>query len=46
MGAVLDHGSPRVVFVAIAACLIIAIGTVVRVRYGRNVRTVSPAAAD
>jgi FSR family fosmidomycin resistance protein-like MFS transporter len=46
MGAVLDHGSPRIVFLAIAACLVIAIGTVVRVRHSTNVRAASSAAAD
>jgi MFS transporter, FSR family, fosmidomycin resistance protein len=46
MGAVLDHGSPRVVFVAIAACLVIAIATVVRVRHSTNVGAASSAAAD
>jgi predicted MFS family arabinose efflux permease len=44
MGTVLDHGSPRVVFLAIAACLVIAIATVVRVRYGATPRVASSAA--
>jgi FSR family fosmidomycin resistance protein-like MFS transporter len=32
IGALLDHGLPRIVFVAIAACLLLAIGTVLQVR--------------
>jgi predicted MFS family arabinose efflux permease len=32
VGTLLDHGEPRVVFVAVAVCLFLAIGTVLQVR--------------
>jgi FSR family fosmidomycin resistance protein-like MFS transporter len=44
VGALLDNGEPRVVFVAVAVCLFLAIGTVLQVRRSVSARAV--AAAD
>jgi MFS family permease len=32
VGALLDHGAPRAMFVAVALCMFVAIGTVLQVR--------------
>jgi len=45
VGLLLDHHLPRAMFVAVAACLFVAIGTVLQVRRTRTRRAV-PAAAD
>ncbi len=46
IGLLLDHGSPRSVFVFIGVFLLLAVATVVRVRGGGAVRAVSPRGAD
>jgi MFS family permease len=45
IGALLDHGMPRLVFAAVAVCLFLAIGTVLQVRRNPRARS-APAAAD
>jgi FSR family fosmidomycin resistance protein-like MFS transporter len=45
MGGVLDHGSPRVVFLVIAACLFAAIATVLQVRRASPVRCATSTAS-
>lgn len=47
-GPIMDHGSPRLVFVATAALCLLSIGTVVRIpaMLGRKARTRSPAEAE
>jgi FSR family fosmidomycin resistance protein-like MFS transporter len=45
IGTLLDHGLPRIVFVAIGACLLLAIGTVLQVRR-RHVARRTAFAAD
>jgi MFS transporter, FSR family, fosmidomycin resistance protein len=44
VGSLLDHGEPRAVFVAVAVCLFIAIGTVLQVRRSTAARAVAAAA--
>jgi len=46
MGAMLDHGSARLVAVAIAVFLFVAIATVVQVRHAARVVTATAAAGD
>jgi MFS transporter, FSR family, fosmidomycin resistance protein len=46
MGALLDHGSPRIVFAAVSVCLFLAIGTVIQVRRTVRLGAVSAHAAD
>jgi FSR family fosmidomycin resistance protein-like MFS transporter len=46
MGALLDHGSPRMVFAAISVCLFVAIGTVIQVRRTVRLGATSAQAAD
>jgi hypothetical protein len=42
---VLDHGAPRAMFVAVALCMFVAIGTVLQVRRS-SPRRVAAAAAE
>jgi hypothetical protein len=42
----LDHGQPRAVFVAIAACMVLAIGTVLQVRRRHVARRRATVGAD
>jgi MFS family permease len=44
VGTVLDHGEPRAVFVAVAVCLFLAIGTVLQVRRSAAARVVAAGA--
>src|SRR5438874_2535305 len=44
VGTLLDRGEPRAVFVAVAVCLFLAIGTVLQVRRSAVARTVASAA--
>ena len=44
VGTLLDHGEPRVVFVAVAVCLFLAIGTVLQVRRSAVARVVAAGA--
>jgi MFS family permease len=46
LGAILDHGSPRLVAAAIAAFLFVAIATVVQVRHARHGVAATAAAGD
>jgi MFS family permease len=46
VGALLDHYEPRALFVAVAVCLFLAIGTVLQVRRSVQAAAVSPHAAD
>src|ERR1019366_4501046 len=46
MGALLDHGSPRMVFAAISVWLFLAIGTVIQVRRPVRLGATSAQAAD
>src|SRR5262249_42621706 len=46
IGLLLDHGSPRLVFVFIGVFLLLAVATVVRVPRGGTARAVSPRGAD
>lgn len=46
MGALIDHGSPRIVFAAVSVFLFIAIGTVIQVRRTVAPRGVSAQAGD
>ena len=46
MGAMVDHGSPRMVASAIAAFLLVAIGTVVQVRRAARVDSMAAVAGD
>ena len=46
VGALLDHHEPRALFVAVAACLFLAIGTVLQVRRSVRAAAASPHAAD
>jgi MFS family permease len=46
IGLLLDHRSPRLVFVFIGVFLLLAVATVVRVPRGGTVRAVSPRGAD
>jgi MFS family permease len=45
-GALLDHHEPRALFVAVAVCLFLAIGTVLQVRRSVKAAAASPHAAD
>jgi MFS family permease len=44
VGTLLDHGEPRAVFVAVAVCLFLAIGTVLQVRRSAAARVVAAGA--
>jgi len=44
VGTVLDHGAPRAMFVAVALCMFVAIGTVLQVRRSPSRRMVTAAA--
>ena len=46
IGTLLDHGQPRAVFVAIATCMVLAIGTVLQVRRRHGARRRAPVGAD
>ena len=46
MGALIDHGSPRIVFVAVSVFLFLAIGTVMQVRRTSRLGAASAHAAD
>jgi len=46
MGALLDHGSPRIVFAAVSVFLFMAIGTVIQVRRTVRLGAASAQAAD
>jgi FSR family fosmidomycin resistance protein-like MFS transporter len=46
VGSLLDHHEPRALFIAVAVCLFLAIGTVLQVRRSVRVAAVSPRAAD
>jgi MFS family permease len=46
VGSLLDHGSPRTMFVAVAACMFVAIGTVLQVRRASPRRAVAAPAAE
>jgi MFS transporter, FSR family, fosmidomycin resistance protein len=46
IGTLLDHGEPRAVFVAIAGCMVLAIGTVLQVRRRHVARRRAAVAAD
>ena len=46
VGTLLDHGEPRALFVAVAICLFLAIGTVLQVRRSARAAAASPHAAD
>jgi len=46
VGALLDHGMPRLLFAAIAVCLLLAIGTVLQVRRSRRAPRGAAIAAD
>jgi FSR family fosmidomycin resistance protein-like MFS transporter len=46
MGALIDHGSPRIVFVAVSVFLFLAIGTVMQVRRTSRLGAASVHAAD
>jgi FSR family fosmidomycin resistance protein-like MFS transporter len=46
MGALLDHGSPRIVFAAISVFLFLAIGTVIQVRRTVRLGAAAAQAAD
>jgi FSR family fosmidomycin resistance protein-like MFS transporter len=46
VGALLDHHEPRALFVAVAVCLFLAIGTVLQVRRSVRAAAMSPRAAD
>jgi MFS transporter, FSR family, fosmidomycin resistance protein len=46
IGTLLDHGMPRAVFVAIALCMLLAIGTVLQVRRRRVAPRAAVAAAE
>ncbi|HEY7944428.1 MAG: MFS transporter [Burkholderiales bacterium] len=46
MGAMVDHGSPRMVAITIAAFLLVAIGTVVQVRRAARVDSMAAVAGD
>ena len=46
IGVLLDHGSPRMVFVFIAAALLVAVSTVVQVRRRPAARMSGASAAD
>jgi MFS family permease len=44
VGTLLDHGEPRAVFVAVALCLFLAIGTVLQVRRSAAAQVVAAGA--
>lgn len=46
VGALLDHGAPRAMFVVVAACMFVAIGTVLQVRRASPQRAAAAPAAD
>jgi MFS family permease len=46
VGALLDHGEPRTLFIAVAVCLFLAIGTVLQVRRSVRAAAANPRAAD
>jgi MFS family permease len=46
IGALLDHGEPQVLFIAVAVFLFLAIGTVLQVRRSARAAAASPHAAD
>ena len=46
VGSLLDHGAPRTMFVAVAACMFVAIGTVLQVRRASPRRAVVAPAAE
>lgn len=46
VGSLLDHGAPRTMFVAVAACMFVAIGTVLQVRRTSPRRAVAAPAAE
>ena len=46
MGALIDHGSPRIVFAAVSVFLFMAIGTVIQVRRTVRLGAASPQAGD
>jgi MFS family permease len=46
VGALLDQGAPRTMFVAVAACMFVAIGTVLQVRRASPRRAVAAPAAE
>lgn len=46
VGALLDHQEPRALFIAVAVCLFLAIGTVLQVRRSVKAAAASPHAAD
>ena len=46
VGALLDHHEPRALFIAVAVCLFLAIGTVLQVRRSVKAAAASPHAAD
>ncbi len=46
MGVLIDHGSPRIVFAAVAVFLFMAIGTVIQVRRTVRLGAASPQAGD
>jgi MFS family permease len=46
VGSLLDHGAPRTMFVAVAACMFVAIGTVLQVRRASPRRAVAAPAAE
>ena len=46
MGALIDHGSPRIVFAAVSVFLFLAIGTVMQVRRTSRLGAASAHAAD